>query len=431
MLGGIDEEGEVRFSGGNILLGGASSDIIEGRGGNDVIDGDSWLNVRIIRIDAAGEEVETHDTMAGYQARVLAGQIKVAELEIVREILDNEDNIDIAEYSGVRADYDVSAIDADGFVTVTHLVRDATGAIVPGEVGTDGVDKLKNIERLLFSDQTIKITTHANTIATGAPTITSNTGGFETGATLTASATGITDIDGIGQIVFYWQVETVPGSGVFTNIQSIVADEFAPITGPTFTLTDAEAGLAVRVLARFKDGDGVFETVVSNPTGGTGIPIGDGIPLIGTGGDDLLIGTPAADSIFGLGGNDTIVGLAGDDILDGGVDSDTAVFFGQLADFIFERTPEGDIEVINPVTGEEDVIHNFEFVRIVDGGIVNGQIVGTTLATFTIAEVTAFADGLALPPNNVATNGDDILVDVANNQFVIDGLGGNDEIVGS
>ena len=144
----------------------------------------------------------------------------------------------------------------------------------------------------------------------------------------------------------------------------------------------------------------------------------------------MLIGTPAASSIFGLGGNDTIVGLAGDDILDGGVDSDTAVFFGQLADFIFERTPEGDIEVINPVTGEEDVIHNFEFVRIVDGGIVNGQIVGTTLATFTIAEVTAFADGLALPPNNVATNGDDILVDVANNQFVIDGLGGNDEIVG-
>ena len=132
LLGGIDEEGEVRFSGGNILLGGASSDIIEGRGGNDVIDGDSWLNVRIIRIDAAGEEVETHDTMAGYQARVLAGQIKVAELEIVREILDNEDNIDIAEYSGVRADYDVSAIDTDGFVTVTHLVRDATGAIVAG-----------------------------------------------------------------------------------------------------------------------------------------------------------------------------------------------------------------------------------------------------------------------------------------------------------
>ena len=114
--------------------------------------------------------------------------------------------------------------------------------------------------------RTIKITTHANTIATGAPTITSNTGGFETGATLTASAIGITDIDGIGQIVFYWQVETVPGSGVFTNIQSIVADEFAPITGPTFTLTDAEAGLAVRVLARFKDGEGVFETVVSNPT---------------------------------------------------------------------------------------------------------------------------------------------------------------------
>ena len=74
--------------------------------------------------------------------------------------------------------------------------------------------------------------------------------------------------------MFYWQVEAVPGSGVFTNIQSIVADEFAPITGPTFTLTAAEAGLAVRVLARFKDGAGVFETAVSAPTSPVGGAVG-------------------------------------------------------------------------------------------------------------------------------------------------------------
>ena len=37
----------VAFDDGNILLGGGGSDTIEGRGGNDVIDGDRWLNVRI------------------------------------------------------------------------------------------------------------------------------------------------------------------------------------------------------------------------------------------------------------------------------------------------------------------------------------------------------------------------------------------------
>ncbi len=35
------------FAGGNIILGGDGSDRIEGRGGDDRIDGDAWLNVRI------------------------------------------------------------------------------------------------------------------------------------------------------------------------------------------------------------------------------------------------------------------------------------------------------------------------------------------------------------------------------------------------
>ena len=35
------------FTTGNIILGGAGSDIMMGRGGDDLIDGDAWLNVRI------------------------------------------------------------------------------------------------------------------------------------------------------------------------------------------------------------------------------------------------------------------------------------------------------------------------------------------------------------------------------------------------
>ncbi|MBA4174638.1 MAG: heme peroxidase, partial [Hyphomicrobium sp.] len=98
----IDEDGATRFSSGNILLGGDGSDVIEGRGGNDLIDGDRWLNVRIERRDASGNPLETHNTMSGFQARVLSGEIKVAELHVVREILsaDGSTDVDTAEFSG-------------------------------------------------------------------------------------------------------------------------------------------------------------------------------------------------------------------------------------------------------------------------------------------------------------------------------------------
>src|SRR5262249_60671468 len=36
--------GVASFGSGNIILGGDGSDIIEGRGGDDLIDGDKWLN---------------------------------------------------------------------------------------------------------------------------------------------------------------------------------------------------------------------------------------------------------------------------------------------------------------------------------------------------------------------------------------------------
>src|SRR5690606_16010579 len=37
----------IGFTGGNILLGGDGHDVMEGRGGDDFIHGDAWLNVRI------------------------------------------------------------------------------------------------------------------------------------------------------------------------------------------------------------------------------------------------------------------------------------------------------------------------------------------------------------------------------------------------
>ncbi|WP_295557663.1 peroxidase family protein [uncultured Hyphomicrobium sp.] len=483
-LGPINEAGDNRFSAGNILLGGSGSDIIEGRGGNDLIDGNLWLNVRIeVRaLDISGNVTDTVlesvDGMAALHERMFSGEIKVKQLHIVREIVDWQqgpngetivngpsnqsdiDNVDIAQFSAEMSQYEIEGydqsadplteraedLDGDGFITVTHLSVDPDGTVVTGEFGIDGQDRLKNIERLMFADGTIKIANHDNSIATGAPTLSVVGPGnvltpvgtdtiVEVGTVLRASSLGISDADGIStEIVFYWQVELEPGTGVFENIQNVVADEFAPVTGTQFTLTDAEAGLRVKVVARFKDGDGVQETVTSAPTnavGGTAIPE-DGA-ILGTPGDDVIFGTPLADDIFGLGGNDVLIGRAGDDLLDGGTGTDTAIFIGNVGEFTFERTPEGGIEIIRTATGEEDEIVGIETVIFVaseaDINPTTGAVTNP-LAVFTIAEVTLFADGLANPPNDGATNGDDILVDVANNVFIIDGLGGNDQIFG-
>ena len=136
--------GPVAFSDGNIMLGGDGSDQIQGRGGNDIIDGDAFLHVELTR-DANGE--------------VFAGS------QIVREIRYDATpgDIDTAVFTGVAANYTVNFVpDAQGFITVTD------------NVGTDGVDRLRNIERLQFADTTVG---GANSAPTGTVVVTRHRSG--------------------------------------------------------------------------------------------------------------------------------------------------------------------------------------------------------------------------------------------------------------
>jgi Ca2+-binding RTX toxin-like protein len=143
ILGNADD----RFGAGNIILGGDGSDLIEGRAGNDLIDGDRWLNVRIS----------------------------------VREIMpgSGEFNFDTAWFSGVLADYTI-VTDANGVTTVTDVGR-----------GVDGIDRLTNIERLQFSDQALVLAPGLNAEPVGVLTVSDTTPAI--GQTLTVSAAGITD----------------------------------------------------------------------------------------------------------------------------------------------------------------------------------------------------------------------------------------------
>ncbi len=138
-LAGLLPAGATGFTGGNILIGGAGSDTIEGRGGDDVIDGDAYLNVRISVRAGGGAEIRSEDSLGAIQADVLAGTVNPGQLRIVREILTpaNGTAADRAVFTGPQANYAVTT--SNGVTTVTD------------NVGTDGQDRLRGIEFLRFN----------------------------------------------------------------------------------------------------------------------------------------------------------------------------------------------------------------------------------------------------------------------------------------
>ena len=123
-LGGLLPAGSTSFGSGNILLGGAGSDLIEGRGGDDVIDGDRWLNVRLsVRTNPNDPTTETQSFagLDGLRDAVFAGTVDPGNVVAVREIVDPPNvttDVDTARFSDVRANYTVTTNGA--VTTVTH-----------------------------------------------------------------------------------------------------------------------------------------------------------------------------------------------------------------------------------------------------------------------------------------------------------------------
>ena len=164
----MGEDAEDGFDGGNILLGGGGSDTFRGRGGDDVIDGDRWLNARISIRDADDPtlEIGTVDSLQEIIPQLLDGTINPAQLQIVREILDGgqEGDIDVAEFMDIRANYDIEA-NTDGSYTVTHVNLGNIANLDldpdnqnPVTLNGEGSDRLYNIEVLRFADQEIRLT---------------------------------------------------------------------------------------------------------------------------------------------------------------------------------------------------------------------------------------------------------------------------------
>lgn len=140
--------GATTFTGGNILLGGAGSDLLEGRGGDDIIDGDAWLNVQIEGPDLENGGTKRVDSMLEFRTDVFAGRVNPGDLHIRRsiELADaGAEDVDTAVFSGPQSEY-VITTNPDGSLTVSHQ----DGA------GVDGTDIVRNVELLAFADGTIE-----------------------------------------------------------------------------------------------------------------------------------------------------------------------------------------------------------------------------------------------------------------------------------
>ena len=233
---------EAEEGGHDILLGGASSDLIEGRAGDDFIDGDAWLDTYLV-----GPGGEKSDTMAAFQERVFAGDLSPADIRIVREIrtaTGQGDVVDTAVFSGDQDEYDVSE-NEDGTVVVAH----------DGGDGEDGTDVLRNIERLQFADGTVDLTGLFERPAEGTVTISDTTPAEDQELLATAD---VRDPNGIepGTMSYTWQSQADDGSWVATP-EGVEA---------TFAPGDAEVGRALRVVVTFTDRLGTLESVTSEPT---------------------------------------------------------------------------------------------------------------------------------------------------------------------
>ena len=147
------------FAVGDIILGGDGSDRITGNAGDDIIDGDKWLDVQIGVFAAndpehTGTPLALHKSMTTLATAMFAGTINPGQLAIVRTIRDSNDqpdsdgiaDVDRAVFSGALAEYDID-FNTDGTITVAHT----------GGLATDGTDTLRNVEILDFTDQDISL----------------------------------------------------------------------------------------------------------------------------------------------------------------------------------------------------------------------------------------------------------------------------------
>jgi len=275
--------GVTSFTGGNIILGGEGSDVIEGRGGDDLIDGDLWMNVRIAV--TGHPTITSADSMVELIPYMLSGEINPSQLSIAREIITPAAafNFDTAVYTGPRANYTIAVNGVAVADTENNITIGAEDIVtITDNTLTEGVDQLRHIERLQFSDLAIVLRPGINDSPVGTPTLITD-GTPAVGETITVNIDGVTDggtpISNF-PVTYIWQVEldAVGEPGVFTDLVDETSGNPTTVSGSSFEIPPDVDGLAIRAKVVYRDANDVIETVYSAPTA----PIAAGAPTVVT-----------------------------------------------------------------------------------------------------------------------------------------------------
>lgn len=420
------------FRNGNILLGGDGNDSLQGHGGNDILDGDAWLNVRIKIVIPTGqpnagtysaESLNTDTSVAGqYAGKVyhtnpdgspnfssvafggrsltslmLDRTINPGQMSIVREILDgtiaqNETDDDTAVFQGNYAEYTIEGrtttgtgfvtraafdLNNDGFISVTDTL--ATRAV------SDGHDLLKNIELLKFANQTVRIS--------GKTSLSINAVNNATSANLSALVTGFNS-PSIANYTYQWY------SSADQGVTPVL------ITGATLATQSAVSNSLSRVVVNYSDLFGP-NTLTSSWV------------QVGTSGNDTLQGSIAPD--------DTLIGLDGDDLLSGGVGNDT--MYGGDGNDILES--HGDSIGIDSLSGGKgnDTYGVYNSATLIVENAAEGTDTVWTQVNYTLSDniENMYLVGAITGTGNA---GDNVIMVHGADNHTINGVAGNDYLIG-
>ncbi len=256
----------------NLLLGGAGDDIVEGRFGDDFIDGDRALRVSLVHTPTGQRYASAADLRAG----VFSGAINPGDIDIVREIVDEagDGDVDTAVYTDPylneagEPNYVINEL-PDGYWEIVHV-----GGAEFEE--SEGADILVNIEMLQFGDGgcfelTAEMTPCANM---GYVTFSGQTDPPTEDEPLTATV-HLLDADGNPTVTtpvgmrFSWQAGE---AGEAWDPSPTEGGEIVPGADPStwqqeFVPGDGDAGAIIRVVVTFEDDNGQLRQIVSPVVG--------------------------------------------------------------------------------------------------------------------------------------------------------------------
>ncbi|WP_297325718.1 peroxidase family protein [Nitrosomonas sp.] len=340
--------GATTFSAGNILLGGAGSDLIEGRGGDDIIDGDRWLNTRISVRSAADDTVEiaSFDSMtSALRTAMQNGTYNPSQLKIIRKIetAPAGTSVDTAVFRDVFANY-VVTVSADGTIFVDH----ATPTVVAID---DGSDTIRNVERLQFTDRVAVVGTAGD----------DNLVGTANNDTLIGLG-GNDRLDGLGGVD-----ALIGGPGNDTFVVDTTTDTITEAAGVGSGNDTVESSVTFTIAAA-PNLENITLTGANaiNATGNAAINI-----LIGNNNNNVLTGAAGNDTLTGNDGNDTLAGGTGNDTMDGGAGDDIYVV-DSLLDSITELAGGGIDTVRSSITFTLVTNPNLENLELTGAAAING-----------------------------------------------------------